>query len=61
MNLLSSIFRFQTFILFIEQQKKALKKFDPWTWCTKKTFRLWSHTPRVQFNVLFMTKFKGED
>ena len=26
-------------LLFIERHKtKALKKFDPWTWCTKKPF-----------------------
>ena len=26
-------------------EKKSLKKFGPRTWCTKKTFRLSSHTP----------------
>ena len=25
-------------VLFIERQKKALKKFGPRTWCTKKPF-----------------------
>ena len=45
----------------LNDNKKALKKFDPWTWCTKKKSRLSSHKPRIQFNVLSRTDFKRAD
>ena len=39
-------------ILFMERQNKALKIFCPKTWCTKKTFRLSSHTPLLLTIIL---------